>query len=271
LCVISKTLKIYLNEIIPESLFKYRNFDSELHKRIITHQEIYFAKPSEFLATYDCEYTIDRAFIKDESNRRKYYSKVCEIENLYDPKIDYLIQSNPMTDEWIDQIEIESRKRFDNITGIFSGSLTNRNPNLWKEFGGNNKGFCVELNLLDTFPLNFGSKGYVKYVNEEELPKSKVLNYDNIPEYFSYITDLIFNLPLKYSDEKEYRIEKLILDDSERIKKLRKEQIKSITLGYKMSKTKQVEIIELIRNHLPKARIRKLKYERGIIKEINVE
>lgn len=186
---------------MPESLYKYRSFQSDLHKRIITHQEIYFAKPSEFLATYDCEYTIDRDYLKNEDNRRQYYSKYFNIDNPYHPYVDSLIKANPITDELISRVELETKKKMDDISGIFSGSLTNRNPNLWKIFGGNNKGFYVELNLLDTFPLNFGSKGYVKYVNEEDLPKSKVLNHDNIPEYFSFMTDLIFNLPLKYSEE----------------------------------------------------------------------
>jgi len=241
-----------------------------LHKRIITHQEIYFAKPSEFLASYDCEYSIDRDFLKNEDNRRAYYSKVCNINNLNHPEIDYLIASNPITDKLIDKIELKSRKKLDSISGIFSGSLTNRNQNLWRVFGGNNKGFCVELNLLDTFPINFGSKGYVKYVKDEELPKSKVLNHDNIPEYFSFITDLIFNLPLKYSEEQEYRIEKLFFQDSQRVKKINKEQIKSITLGYKMPKAQQEKIIELIKKHLPKTTIRKLKYDRQNFKEVIV-
>tara|TARA_R110002012_G_scaffold300131_1_gene499653 strand:- start:7145 stop:7519 length:375 start_codon:yes stop_codon:yes gene_type:complete len=109
----------------------------------------------------------------------------------------------------------------DNNIGVFSGSLTNRNPHLWEIFGGNNKGFCVELNLLDTFPINFGSKGYVKYVTDDKLPKSKVYNHDS-PEYFLYVSDLIFNLPLQYIDEQEYRIEKLINNDAERKFKIKK-------------------------------------------------
>ncbi|MFD2562956.1 DUF2971 domain-containing protein [Aquimarina rubra] len=261
-------MKILLNEIIPDSLFKYRNFQSDLHRRIITHQEIYFAKPSEFLAAYDCEYTIDRDYLKNEDNRREYYSKYYDISDPNHPYVDSLIESNPITDELIDGIELATRKKIDDISGIFSGSLTNRNANLWKVFGGNHKGFCVELNLLDTFPLNFGSKGYVKYVKDADLPKSKVLNHDNIPEYFSFITDLIFNLPLRYSEEQEYRIEKLFFEDSQRAKKIRKEQIKSITLGYKMSKTQQEEIIELIREHLPHVTIRRLKYDRPNLKEV---
>ncbi len=264
-------MEILLDEIIPKSLFKYRDYQSEEHRRIITHQEIYFAKPSEFLASYDCVYQIDRDFIMNENNRREYYSKTYNIENLNHPIINNLIANNPITDDLIDQIECDNRKLLDKITGVFSGSLTNRNPHLWKEFGGNNKGFCVELNLLDTFPVDFGSKGYVEYVREEELPKSKVLNHDNIPEYSSYVFDLIFKLPLKYSDEREYRIEKLFFNDSERSMKLKKEQIKSITLGYKISKTKQVEIIELIKKHLPEVKIKKLKYSKPHLKEIFLE
>jgi len=263
-----QTMKFQLNDIIPDSLYKYRNYKSELHKRIITHQEIYFSKPSEFLVPYDCTYQVDRDFVKNEQNRRKYYSKFCGIPNLNDPKIDYLINSNPITDKLIDKLEIDYQNKLDQITGVFSGSLTNRNNNLWKVFGGNNKGFCVELNLLDTFPLNFGSKGYVKYVKKEDLPKSKVLYTENDIDFFIYTTDLIFNLPIEFSEEQEYRIEKLFFNDNDRVFKINKNQIKSITLGYKMSQSSRTEIIELIKTHLPNVIIKRLKYDRKNLKEI---
>lgn len=264
-------MEVKLDDIIPNALYKYRDFQHKFHRRIITHQEIYFAKPSDFLASYDCTYKIDRDYIKNEENRRVYYAKSCNLVDLHHPTIDYLIQNNPITDELIDKLELSNQEMLDNITGVFSGSLTNRNLNLWKEFGGNNKGFCIELNLLDTFPLNFGSKGYVKYVKENELPKSKVLNHDNLIEFISYTTDLIFNLPLEYSDEQEYRIEKLFFKEENRKFQIQKHRIKSITLGYKMSESNRNEIIELIKTHLPKTIIKRLKYSRSNLKEVIIE
>lgn len=256
-----------LEDCIPESLFKYREFSSEFHKKIITHQEIYFAKPSEFKVHYDCTYKVNREFLKNELNRRKYYAQNKGEEDLYSPLINHLIENNPIDDKYIDEIEKLYQKEIDEKYGVFSGSLTNRSDNLWKVFGGNHKGFCVELNLLETFPLNFGTKGYVQYTEEEKLPKSKVAYIDDM-ERLLYISDLIFKLPNCFSAEQEYRINKIFFNEKDRIFKLKKENIKSITLGYKMTKFKRDKIIELIRFHLPNIIIKRLKYNNSNIIEV---
>jgi hypothetical protein len=259
-----------LKTIIPETVYKYRDLNEDIHKRIITHQEIYFAKPSEFPASYECKYKIDRDFIKNESNRRIYYAKILGTQNLFHPQINKWIDENQITEKLIDMEESEAQKVIDNIYGIFSVSLDYRNEHLWQVFGGNNKGFCVGLDFQGVLPLNQGTKGRVKYMEIEHLPKTKVLNYDDDLETLNYVFDLILSLPIDYIDEQEYRMQRSFSKDSDRYIKIAKRHIKSIILGYKMPTQKRNELVELIKKHLPEAKINRLKYSNGKIIELNL-
>ena len=264
-------MKINLNDILPKILYKYRNFDNYKHRRIITHQEIYYAKPSDFFgATHDCKYEIDRDYIKDEKNRRKYYQKKLNLDNENHPIIDSYIINNPMTDELLNKLENESIKTYDKLLGIFSANETYTNQRLWEVFAANHRGFCLGFNLEKAISLNEGSKGRIKYVDQNDLPKNKLLIHDNIKESFIYFSDLIFNLPIKYQDEQEYRLEKMIFSENERKKIIPKVSIEKIVIGSKMSKSKRNELIELTNKHLPEARIIRLKYAKNGFKEIEM-
>ncbi|WP_445956252.1 hypothetical protein [Yeosuana sp.] len=118
-------MKINLNDILPKTLYKYRNFDDQKHRRIITHQEIYYAKPSDFFgATHDCKYELDRDYIKDEGNRRRYYQKQLNLDNENHPIIDSYLINNPITNELLDRLENESIKTYDKLLGIFASNET---------------------------------------------------------------------------------------------------------------------------------------------------
>lgn len=167
---------------------------------------MFLAPPSTFLDPYDCRYKINRDFIKSENNRREFYSKHYGLNNLNHPFIYELIELNPVTDELIDEVELKRRKINDSLFGVFSASTTYRNNHLWSVFGKNRKGFCVGLDFKKVFPLEEGMKGKVEYVEEENLPVSKVLNYDDLNEFTKYAFELILTLPIEFIDEQEYRI-----------------------------------------------------------------
>lgn len=263
-------MSLNFNNILPNIVYKYRDFNDDFHKRIITHQEIYFAKPSEFPDPYDCKYKIDRDFIKNENNRRKFYAEQLGINNLFHPQINDLINENPITNKLIEDKEVEFQKFINHSYGIFSVSLDYRNQHLWEMFGGNNKGFCVGLDFQGILPLNQGTKGRVKYKEIEQLPKSKVLNYDNDCEMINYVFDLLLTLPIDFIDEREYRMKRTFSNDSERKIKISKNHIKSIILGRKMTAAQREEIIELIEKYLPYTKIKRLKYKNGKIMEIDL-
>lgn len=126
------------------------------------------------------------------------------------------------------------------------------------------------FNLEKAVPINEGSKGRIKYVDQNDLPKNKLLIHDDIEESLIYFSDLIFNLPIKYQDEQEYRLEKIIFNENERKKIIPKESIEKIVIGSKMSKVKQTELIELVKKHLPQIRITRLKYAKHGFKEIEI-
>lgn len=248
-----------IEDLIPKTVYKYRDFNNDNHKRIITHQEIYFARPSEFSDPYNCRYKIDKDYVKNENNRRVFYAKKLNTNNIFHPQINQLINENLITDDLIELQEKKTQKVLNKLYGIFSVSLNYRNQQLWKIFGGNNKEFCVGLNFQWVLPLNEGTKGSVEYKEIDQLPKSKVLNYDNDYEMINYVFDSILTLPIDFIDEQEYRMQKIFSRDSDRYVKLDKIYIESIILGHKISKSKREEIIELVRENLPKTKIKRLK------------
>ena len=75
----------------------------------------------------------------------------------------------------------------------------------------------------------------------------------------NYVFDSILTLPIDFIDEQEYRMQKIFSRDSDRYVKLDKIYIESIILGRKISKSKREEIIELVRENLPKTKIKRLK------------
>lgn len=251
----------------PNIVYKYRDFNNEKHLRIITHQEIYFAKPSEFGYSYDCIFKIDKEYIKDERNRRIFYANKLGTKNILHPRINELIKKNQITDEQIEIQENESQKVINDNYGIFSVSRNYRNSQLWEKFGGNHKGFCVGLSFQDVLPMSDGTKGKVKYKNKRELPKNKVFNYKNELEIIEYVLDSILTLPIELIDEQEYRMQKFISTNSDRYKVLAKKYIKIIVLGYKISSSKRELITELIKIHLPEVKLKRLKFQNGKIVE----
>ena len=264
-------MELNLEEYLPKTVYKYRDFDEDTHRRIITEQEIYFARPSEFPDPYDCRYRIDREYIRDEHNRRIYYANEIGTDNLNHPQINKWIEEITITDESIDFQEQKTQKVLNKLYGIFSVSRTYRNEHLWKIFGANHKGFCVGINFMGILPLNEGTKGKVKYKEIDQLPKSKVVNFDNDEEFIKYVMDSILTLPIDFVEEQEYRIQKLFKNDSERYIKLDKKHIESIIIGHKMSATKRTNLIEITNKFLPEVKIKRLKYSNGRIIEIDLE
>ncbi|MCK8143429.1 hypothetical protein MW871_16175 [Flavobacterium sp. I-SCBP12n] len=258
-------------EIVPKIVYKYRDFNDVNHKKIIQNQEIYLSKSSKFNCPYEMDVKIDREYVKDELNRRKYYQNFLKLSSLYDPEIERLLKEVIITDEKLTNHENLLKEEYDKMFGVFSMSETYRNKRLWKDFGANKKGFCVGIDFLKAIPINEGFRGRINYVKREELPKKKILDIEGIDKYIMSFLDWIFTLPEQYYEEQEYRFTKTINSDLERFKKISKESIYEIIIGEKMSKTNQKEIIEMINIYLPNTKIKKLIYSKIGFKEIVIK
>lgn len=260
-------------EKLPKILYKYREFKNLNHKNLILKQETYFSKPSGFNCEYDTKYIIDKDYVKNELNRRKYYKKHFNLDSIYNETIDTLIIENNLTDEWIESHQKERMKEYDKLYGIFSSSETYLNHRLWEVFGDKNKGFCVGIDFLSAFPEDYGTikSKRINYVEIEDLPKNKALDIEGNDDFIKEYQNWLFTLPLKYIEEKEFRISKIIQNETARKRIIPKQSIKEIIIGQKMSKTDQNKIIEIINLHLPQTKIKKLKYSKIGYEEVIIK
>jgi hypothetical protein len=51
---------------LPDTIYKYRNWDDPFHKTIITQQEVYFAKPTSFEDPLDCKNPVRYDLLTDK-------------------------------------------------------------------------------------------------------------------------------------------------------------------------------------------------------------
>lgn len=256
-----KLSKTELSEIIPKVIYKYRNFENCFHKKIISEQEIYLSKPSEFGAYNDINFKIDYDYVKNVENRKKAYLA----ENIPESEVYKYLFDNPISDELLKKIETEQNAYYVEKFGVFCGSETYRNSKLWEVFGGKKNGFCVGIDLVNAMQFNDGTFGNIKYLKEEHLPKCKLINYDDFNQYF---INWMLSLSLDFEEEQEFRYIETINNEIDRKRIIPKSCIKEIILGENISNKNKTEIIELISENLPNVSIKKLVYSRGIQKEI---
>lgn len=217
------------DEPIPPILYKYRDWTNKFHRNLITHQEIYLPKPSEFndpfdgnipirwdLMTYEECYELNLAFInilnkdKDQKKAREHAKKVTDEKSLWHPE--KLKKESP-----------EQIREWDTIIGLYSLSKVNDNILMWSHYSLNHTGFVVGFNTESL--INDYDFEHLEPVNyQEEYPTIK--GTDNHSEQFH---KKFFHKSLLWDYEKEWRLSKNHI--KKRLIKIKKETINQIIIG----------------------------------------
>ncbi len=139
---------------IPRHLYKYRSLSTKKDKenqktireytsRILTHNEIYFAKPSEFNDPFDCGF-----HISCEGDFQRHRNKLKELNPaLSEKEIDDLTHKqlepdfiNKTEQAFNDTIRHETDK-----CGIFTMSAKRDNLLMWSHYADHHRGICLEF------------------------------------------------------------------------------------------------------------------------------
>ncbi|MBW8326669.1 MAG: DUF2971 domain-containing protein [Prolixibacteraceae bacterium] len=233
-------------DILPVFLYKYRSWEDNYHRRIITHQEIYFAQPSSFndpfdgnipirwdLLTYeDCfqkNLELVQMLQKDEPlHRQKLVAKrITDSKQLWHP--DTIKKESPQ--------DIE---KWDRIIGLLSLSEKRDDILMWSHYSNFHKGFVVGFHtnsLLNHYDFDFIGK--VKY--QEDYPL--ISGYNDTDERFK---KKFFTKSNAWSYENEWRLSKNHITN--RIIKLKKESFAEIVIGCQMGQNEKTKIIKEIRD-----------------------
>ncbi len=133
----------------PKTLYKYRDWSNKFHRRIITKQEIFFAKPSDFNDPFDSNipirwdlmteedcYKMNLKLInpllkdKDQKKVEEYARQVTKNKTLWHP--------DKLKKETSDQIQ-----KWVNLIGLVSLSSSRDNILMWSHYANNHNGFAI--------------------------------------------------------------------------------------------------------------------------------
>jgi hypothetical protein len=236
------------NEKIPSILYKYRDWTNKFHRKLISHQEIYFPKPSEFndpfdgnipvrwdLMSYEECFEKNLGLIntvhknKDQKLVREYAKKVTDEKTLWYPE--KLSKERP-----------EQLHKWNSIIGLFSLSNVNDNILMWSHYSLNHSGFAVGLkteSLINDYVFDYLEP--IKY--QEEYPIIKGTDDTTVQFYKKF-----FHKSELWNYEKEWRLSKNHIE--KRLVKLKKETIDQIIIGCCADRKQIEEIIGKVKKYL---------------------
>jgi len=234
--------------LIPETLYKYRDWKKKNHRKLISKQEIYFPRPSEFndpfdgnipvrwdLMTYnECieknlEIINIRHKDKDQRLARENAKKVTDEKLLWHP--DRLAKERP-----------EQLEKWNSIIGLFSLSSVPDNILMWSHYSFNHTGFVVGFDtnsLLSDYDFDY----IEPIIYQAQYPT--IFGLDDITvqfhKKFFYKSDL-------WSYEKEWRISKNHI--RKRNIKLHRKTINQVIIGCCTDFNETKSIIKLSKKYL---------------------
>lgn len=232
--------------LVPKTLYKFRVWNTGCHKRILTHNEAYFASPDKFNDPFDCNIEVAYYLLQTDGNiRYKFFKDLvdrnCPSYSLEQKEVEIQRQVNNgkyNDDEFIELLAKGELKDMIDQFGVFSMTAVNDNILLWSHYSDSHKGFCVGFDSVKLFqsikPTGMG--GNVTY--DPEYP---IISPNDEHRYTKVI-----NTKAKFWDyEIEYRLTRLIQKQEDRLKILDADIITEVVFGYRISDVIKREIMDV--------------------------
>ena len=159
---------------LPKTIYKYRDWENDYHKTVLTKNELFLASPGYFNDPFDCRIPENYYLLNTEEKIEEFIEKTTEkhrdriIASGYDIEERKHNFRERFKDIHATQKEHETNEfqKVDECYGVLS--LTARWDSLlmWSHYGNEHKGFCIgfhEEKLRNTGL--FGSGGMVTYGN----------------------------------------------------------------------------------------------------------
>ena len=234
---------------IPKTLYKYRVWNKDSHKKILKNFQIYLSPPSSFNDPFDCAIPLRY----DKLSQEELFNKFCNVVKLDKPQLQNkeiidIVNKRllSLTNEQLIKFGEDGVKDLDKVLGVISLSQENDNILLWSHYSECHTGFCIGLDTKLLAESIGGTIGPVIY--QELYPVIKPSN--NGP------MDMIQQVMTKsshWSYEKEYRIAKM--SPGNRIFTLKPEVIKEVIFGLKMKEEDKQEIKKVLNEKLPHVKV----------------
>lgn len=201
-----RTLLSNILERIPNILYKYRSWNDELEKSIITKNELFLASPASFDDEYDCKLDFD--FNASKKDKFDYYLEISSQEHQSFNRQQHRTWAQKKCREHIMDNPAQQKKfkttfyeEYAKHLGILSLSSVIEDEQMWSNFTKDDSGFALGLyskSLLYLKPAISGG-GEISYC--DPLPKIKCTDKCELKYYLN-----VFTKHKSHNFEHEYRL-----------------------------------------------------------------
>jgi hypothetical protein len=243
-------------------VYKYRVWENERHRRILTNNEIFFTSPRAFNDPFDCNIAYRLDLLSDSEIIRRYehylgiFYPDWDIEKVRNKARNWAEKGLLRNPENINRNRIWSKKYVENGYGIFSLAGNKDNILLWSHYADSHKGFCLgfRIDKLDAFRENQFYKdgslidcGWIEYTRlyPEIVPSSE----DDIED----IKRLFLVKSIDWDYEEEYRL--ILTNGTDKAYRIDDEIIHDVTIGTNMPDDHIEKIIDALSAHVPKPKL----------------
>lgn len=250
----------------PNTLYKYRNWEKDDNKTILTKREVFFAPPISFTDQYDCKISKRWDLLTHEDILNKYYQDSLERNKHFTSIEDHMLfaikwanNTNIKNEEYLRVHQAKEFVDYNDRSGVLSLTEFCDLKEMWEMYCDNHKGFCVgfdpKIMLQD-----MGTAGG-KVIYYPELP----IIYPSPKHSFSLQMHLqVFSKLNEWEFEQEYRTykfryEPLSLKDRKEIVPV--EAFKEIILGAGMPEDMIEDLLTSLSDELRNIKIKKARID----------
>ena len=233
-------------------LYKFRDWNSSFHRRVLTDQELFFSSMNGFNDPFDSDIRINyedlsvvdqllliKRQVEEENLNLSAFQKVSEIYRRFDDSA--LGDKNKLKEHYENYV----KPRNETEIGILSLTGTKDNHLLWSHYANKHEGFCVAFNkdVLKEIAASYTLQGRLMVLEKVEYSKiypnlnpAKLADSEYFKKPFTIKSDY-----WKYEEE-----ERLIFrENGNVVLKFPKHAFAEIILGLKMPDKHRQEIIEI--------------------------
>lgn len=229
----------------PELIYKYRIWNDNYQKTILSERKVFLAPPTSFEDKKDCKLfvrydlmtnlDIYKKYLESSKNKNPSWTK----EQHKKHALKWTTNSPLKNKKSIKKQQEEHFREFDKRFGVLSLTANNSNLTMWNKYSNYGTGFCVGFDSEILFQ-RLGGGSEVKYCSK--LPDI----YHNDPFMIEHYKQ-VFSKEEKWSNEEEYRTYKFYENPasvSDRQIVVPVEAYREIIFGWNTTEQDEDEIIQ---------------------------
>ncbi len=197
-----------IRETVQPVVYKFRTWEGDYHKRIITNREAWFAHPHTLNDPYDLRPPYN--FIAEDIDWNEAKNRMIEAGRVKEPNLSEVdlekeveLRLRSFKEDPVAYFQrtrgeyIVEEAHYDQI-GVFSCCTSCENEPMWAHYGNNHCGFAVGFNTVELCKSLNCTVGYVRY-------SDKPIDYYILGNNEGIMNEEMFQKSTRWTSEKELR------------------------------------------------------------------